>query len=125
MARVLLSGSAKKAWWQTPESRVSPRNSTPRDSSSVLAASKSSTWNSIGWLLARNSMPKASDCITAIVRFPGLELTGGHVPPPLRELEPQRLAVEPRRPLVVLSGDGDEIGAADYPGLSCHAFPSS
>jgi hypothetical protein len=53
-------------------------------------------------------------------QVPRLELAGGHAPPPLRELETQRLAVEPRRPLVVLRGDGDEISAADDLRLRCH-----
>lgn len=57
-------------------------------------------------------------------QVPGLELARGHAPPALRELEAQRLAVEPGGPLVVLRRHGDEVGAAYDLGLSCHLAPS-
>ena len=60
-----------------PSRACSPLNSTPRDRSSEWAASKSSTWNAIGWALPFASRPKASDCITAIVRLPVSNSTPG------------------------------------------------
>ena len=56
--------------WQTPLSSVSASNWVPFPSSSERAASTSSTWSAIGCEWRSNSMPKASDCITAIVSEP-------------------------------------------------------
>ena len=63
-------GVAKNAWWQTPESRIPPRNSMPWPSSSLRLASTSSTASATIELLGSNSSPNASDCITASVRLP-------------------------------------------------------
>src|SRR3954447_9564376 len=68
--KALPSGSVKNAMWQTPESIVSARNSMPRDSSSVRAASTSSTWSAIGWLFGRYSMPSFFESTRATVRLP-------------------------------------------------------
>src|SRR5215211_180824 len=51
---------------------------------------------------------------------PGLELTGGHVTPPLPERQPQGLAVELAGSLVVLGWQGYEVDAVDQLCLSGH-----
>ena len=89
-------------------------NSTPRDSSSPWRASKSSTRSAIGWLLAWNSMPKASDCISAIVRLPVSNSTAGHAAP---SASTRAARARRRRTAIAAStsrvGDGDEVGAGD------------
>ena len=55
------AGSRKNAIRQTPVSRVSAANSTPRLSSSARAAPMSSTWKAIGCVLTANvGLPHAS-----------------------------------------------------------------
>ncbi len=44
----------------------------------------------------------------------GLELAGGHAPPPLALLQAQNVAVERRRGVEVLRRDGDEVGTGDH-----------
>ncbi len=47
--------------WQTPVSRVSPKNSTPFPSSSARAAATSSTWSAMcAFFCGANSMPKVA-----------------------------------------------------------------
>ena len=65
----LQSGSEKKAMWQTPLSSVSPWNETPRDSSSARAASTSSTWSAMGFLLGWFSRPTAAKSGSIVSRF--------------------------------------------------------
>ena len=74
------SGSRKWAMWQTPLSIVSAANSTPFASSSSRAASTSSTCSAIGCECGWNSMPNASDCMTAIVSEPVSYSRAGMLP---------------------------------------------
>src|SRR5215204_1253334 len=112
MASALPSGSWKKAWRQTPESIGSPQNTTPRDSSSALAASKSSTWNSIGCVLVAGSIPKASDSITAMVRFP-VSNPGPACCPSALTRRDRDIRVEVASLLKVVRGHRDEVDAGD------------
>jgi len=66
--------------WQTPLSIVSASNSIPFPSSSVRAASTSSTCKAIGWVWGANSIPNASDCMIAIVSEPVSNSAAGILP---------------------------------------------
>ena len=56
--------------WQTPVSKMSPMNVTPRSSSVARAASTSSTCSAIGLRLTWYSRPMRSGTITLNVRLP-------------------------------------------------------
>jgi hypothetical protein len=75
--------------WQTPLSTVSGLNLTPLPSSSVRAAATSSTCRATGWLWRWNSIPNASDCMTAIVSVPVSNSPAGISPQPLEKGRPR------------------------------------
>ena len=106
-------------------SRSSRRGTRPRDSSSSLAASKSSTRSSIGWLWAPNSSPKASDCITAIVRLPVSNSPAGMSPQRFDSLKPEHAAVELLGGVEVGRRHGDEVGAGDQGACSSGSLQGS
>ena len=56
--------------WQTPVSRMSPWNLTPRSSSSLREAATSSTWSAIGLGLRSCCIPIFSGSYTLRVRLP-------------------------------------------------------
>ncbi len=74
--------------WQTPESMMSPRNVTPLASSSSRVLWTSSTCSAIGRLCGANSIPKASDCISAIVSEPVSNSLAGMLPQRLERSSP-------------------------------------
>ncbi len=72
-------GSQKNAVSHAPLAIVSSSNSTARDSSSLRAASTSSTWRAIPPLLGSKRRPIFAASTTWIVRFPVSTRVGIHV----------------------------------------------
>ena len=107
------SGSVKWLWWQTPESTISPENSTPSASSSARRLATSSTRKAIG---RRSDLELHADPVGLEHRDreAGRFELAAMRRVPRAGLEAEQVYVEALGPLEVPSPKKDEVDALDH-----------